>query len=61
MQSCRILRLPEVLQKVGLSRSSIYRMINNEEFPAPLRISPNAIGWFESDVNEWINSRFKTQ
>ena len=61
MQPHRILRLPEVLQKVGLSRSSIYRMINNEEFPAPLRLSSNAIGWFESDVNEWINSRFKTQ
>ena len=52
MERQRILRLPEVLQKVGLSRSSIYRMINNEEFPAPLRLSSNAIGWFESDVNE---------
>ena len=61
MQTHRILRLPEVLQKVGLSRSSIYRMINNEEFPAPLRLSSNAIGWFESDVNEWIKSRSKTQ
>lgn len=50
----RILRLPAVRERVGLSRSSIYRGINARTFPAPVQLGVKAIGWRESDVNAWI-------
>lgn len=54
----RILRLPEVKARVGLSRSSIYLRINDDpEFPKPISLGDRAIGFLESDVDRWIASR----
>ncbi len=53
----RILRINEVAKYVGLHRSTVYRMINRNEFPAPLRLGPNAIGWRREEIEEWIATR----
>jgi len=50
----RIIRLKTVLSRTGLSRSTIYRKINEGTFPAQIRISVNGAGWHESDINRWI-------
>jgi prophage regulatory protein len=50
----RIIRLKTVLVRTGLSRSTIYRKIAEETFPAQLKISTNGSGWLESDINRWI-------
>ncbi len=50
----RIIRLRTVLSRTGLSRSTIYRKIAEETFPAQLKISANGTGWRESDINQWI-------
>lgn len=52
----RIIRLKTVLARTGLSRSTIYRKINEGTFPAQLRISTNSAGWRESDINRWITN-----
>lgn len=49
-----ILRLPEVKQRTGLSRSSIYLRMSNNEFPASISLGGRAIGWVEKDIDEWI-------
>lgn len=49
-----ILRLPEVLSRTGLSRSSIYLRIANGEFPAPVSLGGRAVGWPETEVEEWL-------
>tara|TARA_B110000908_G_C10212223_1_gene430831 strand:+ start:64 stop:264 length:201 start_codon:yes stop_codon:yes gene_type:complete len=49
-----ILRLPEVTSRTGLSRSSIYLRIANNEFPKPISLGGRAVGWLEQDVDEWI-------
>ena len=57
--SRRILRLPEVIQLTGLSRSSIYLRIANHEFPESVSLGGRAVGWLEQDVDEWIVERIE--
>ena len=49
-----ILRLPEVINQTGLSRSSIYLRITNKQFPKPISLGGRAVGWVEQDVDEGI-------
>jgi len=49
-----ILRLNDVKQRTGLSRSTIYLRITNKEFPTPISLGGRAVGWLERDVDEWI-------
>lgn len=51
----RFIRLPEVLEKTGLSKSWIYRLIGRDEFPSPIKLGGRAIGFIESEVDEWID------
>jgi prophage regulatory protein len=53
--SNKIIRLPEVKNKTGLSRSSIYLRMSLSEFPKSISLGDRAIGWLESDVDEWID------
>jgi len=50
----RIIRLPTVLNRTGLSRSTLYRKIAEGTFPEQVRISVHGAGWRESAVNRWI-------
>ena len=49
----RFMRLPEVKQAVGLSRSQIYKLIQEGRFPAPIRVTANVSAWVDSEVAEW--------
>jgi prophage regulatory protein len=53
--SNKIIRLPEVKNKTGLSRSSIYLRMSLSVFPKSISLGDRAIGWLESDVDEWID------
>lgn len=53
----RILRRQDVERITGLSRSSIYKAMSAGDFPAPIRLSKRAVGWRQSDVEDWIGSR----
>ena len=57
MMQDRFLRRPEVESLTGLSRSTIYLMISNREFPKPVRIGRRAVAWRESAIQSWIESR----
>ena len=50
----RLLRLPEVKAKTGLSRTTIYRRVTERTFPRPVSLGGNAIAWRESAINQWI-------
>jgi len=52
-----ILRRKQVEKRVGLSRSTIYAKIAAGEFPAPIALGARAVGWLESDIIAWIESR----
>ena len=55
----RILRLPLVRERTGLSRSSIYLRISEGRFPRPISLGERAVGWLESEITEWLNRRIK--
>ena len=50
----RILRIRTVLHCTGLSRSTLYRKINDGSFPLQLRIGEHSAGWRESTINRWM-------
>jgi prophage regulatory protein len=50
----RIIRLKTVLDRTGLSRSTIYRKIAEGTFPPQVKISVHGAGWHESAINRWI-------
>lgn len=52
----RILRIRTVLERTGLSRSTLYRRIEQGSFPKQIRISERCIGWRESAVEAWMRS-----
>ena len=55
--SRRILRLPRVLDKTGLGRDSIYRLAREGRFPKPIKLSTQASGWFEDEVDAFLATR----
>jgi prophage regulatory protein len=55
----KFLRLVEVRNRVPFSRASIYRKISAGEFPRPYSLGARAVGWLESDIDAWIESRVK--
>ena len=50
----RILRLGAVLDRTGLSRSTLYREMEKGTFPRQIKISVHGAGWHESAVSRWI-------
>jgi prophage regulatory protein len=52
-----LLRLPQVIARVGLRRSSLYRRVAEGTFPAPIKLGARAVAWDSLSVDEWINSR----
>lgn len=53
----QILRLPDVKNKTGLSRSGIYQLIASDKFPRQIKLGPRSSGWLESEINAWITER----
>lgn len=51
------LRRPVVEAITGLSRSSIYAMMDAGEFPRPVRIGKRAVAWPQSAIETWLAQR----
>ena len=52
-----IYRLPAVLEITGLSKATIYRLLEREEFPPRVQLSPRCVGWRAADVDVWLAER----
>jgi len=53
----RLIRLKEVCERTGLSRSSIYEAMKKAEFPQSVSIGIRSVAWKSSDIDKWIDSR----
>lgn len=53
----RVMRLPQVMEATSLSRSTIYRMMDEGKFPKPIKLTRKAVAWPESAISEWLASR----
>ena len=50
----RLIRLPEVIARVGLKRSSIYQRMAEGRFPKGRSLGPRCVVWVEAEVDAWI-------
>ena len=53
-------KLEDVIKMTGLSRSSIYFRMRDNEFPQAIKIGKRAIRWTHNDIIKWINGRIDT-
>ena len=54
-----ILRMRQVQEVTGLSKSTIYLFIRQGKFKKPIRLGQNSVGWLQSDIEEFINARIQ--
>lgn len=50
----RIIRIRTVLSRTSLSRSTLYRKMNDGTFPRQVKLGEHSSGWHESAINSWI-------
>ncbi|HDR9017870.1 AlpA family transcriptional regulator [Burkholderia multivorans] len=53
----QVMRMKDVVKKIGLCRATVYAMIKRGEFPRPIRIGERATGWRESELEAWLAKR----
>lgn len=58
----RIIRAKEVMRITGVSKSETYRKAHDpmDSFPAPIKLSDFAVGWYESEIIRWRDERPRT-
>ncbi|MEM6811800.1 MAG: AlpA family transcriptional regulator [Pseudomonadota bacterium] len=56
-QKERFLRLTDVIDRTGLSRSSIYQSISEGKFPPSVNLGARSVGWLESEIDAWMQDR----
>ena len=50
----RLIRLPEVRHRTGLSTATIYRKMDEGSFPKQHKLSVHVVAWYEADVDAWV-------
>ena len=55
----RIMRMPDVMRTVRLSRPQIYLLIQQGEFPKQIKLTPGGkvAGWLQSEVMGYLKTR----
>lgn len=53
----RFIRIKEVINQTGFSKSHIYTLARKGLFPKPVRLSESSVAWLESEVHEWMQTR----
>lgn len=60
-----ILRMKPLLKRIGCCRSAVYDKLDknsprhDESFPSAVKISSRCVGWIESEINDWLESRVR--
>lgn len=55
----KALRLPAVAEKTGLSKTHIYRLIQQGKFPRSHRLSERVSVWDEATIDAWLTTKFE--
>lgn len=56
-QGAVFVRISAVVLMTGLGRSTIYRLMAEEQFPAAVRLSKRAVAWRRVDLEQWSAGR----
>jgi prophage regulatory protein len=57
MTANQMLRPDDVINRTGLSRVTIWRKVRDGNFPRPIELGPNAIGWPTDVIDTWLENR----
>lgn len=57
MKNLKIIRVKELCQLISVSPTTLWRMSKRGELPPRIKISTRAVGWRESDIEEWLENR----
>ncbi|WP_298464005.1 AlpA family transcriptional regulator [uncultured Erythrobacter sp.] len=60
-RATRLIRLPEVMRRVGLGRSTIYRWMSEGSFPKPVQLGGHAVAWVEQEVEAWVVNKLNSE
>ena len=53
----QFLRIDDLTSALGLSKSTIYSLINTGDFPRQIRLSRRVVGWFAQEIEDWVETR----
>jgi prophage regulatory protein len=53
------MRLKEVIEKTGLSRSTIYNLISQGKFPKQIELGARSVGWVDTEIEEWLFAKIE--
>lgn len=54
----KILKQPAVIEKTGIPRASLNKMIAKGKFPAPIKLNDSrATGWVEAEIDAWVEKK----
>ena len=53
----RLIRLPNVMARTGLSKTTIWRHSRSGEFLKSVKLTSGTVGWVEEEINDWIDAR----
>jgi len=56
----RLIRIQEVMNKVGIARSTVWYMVKKGTFPKPRKLSPRVTVWVESEIDDYIENVVKS-
>lgn len=51
------LKIEKVKDRTGLSKSTIYRLMEKGRFPKQMKTSDNTVAWVESEIDGWLSER----
>jgi prophage regulatory protein len=55
----KLLRLPQVLERVPFCRATIYQLMRKGEFPKQVKMGERSAGWVESEIEAWVVEAIK--
>jgi prophage regulatory protein len=55
-----LMKLPEVVSRTTLSKSHIYKLIQENAFPAPIKLTQRCVAWVAGDIDAWITNAIQS-
>lgn len=55
--SKRLLRLPEVIGRISISKAQVYKLMNEGRFPKSVKLTERTVAWWESEIDAWIEEK----
>ena len=55
----KALRIKSVIERTGVSKTHLYRLINANKFPRPVKLSEGVSVWDSELIDQWLSSKFE--